>query len=206
MRDHLRAGIAVYNAGGYHAAHDAWEDRWLDLERGTDDERFLHGLIQFTAAVHHARERNWDGVAGLVESADEYLAGLPDEYRGVDVAAVRRHLAALGADPERVERERPPRLAHEGTAVTLGDLEFDAGAVAAAVLAAESERFDESVIDRAARYGREDIEAGRSTSEFVTFVLDFARDAEHRDIVYQRLADHVERRRHRESDVAGLFD
>ncbi|MFB6301121.1 MAG: DUF309 domain-containing protein, partial [Halobacteriales archaeon] len=52
MDAHLRAGIAIYNAGGYHAAHDAWEDHWLDLESGTDDERFLHGLIQFTAAVH----------------------------------------------------------------------------------------------------------------------------------------------------------
>ncbi|WP_121821799.1 DUF309 domain-containing protein [Halostella salina] len=206
MRDHLRAGIAVYNAGEYHAAHDAWEDRWLDLERGSDDERFLHGLIQFTAAVHHARGRNWDGVAGLVESASEYLADLPDEYRGVDVAAVRRHLAALGADPERVERGRPPRLAHEGTAVTPDDLAFDAGAVAAAVIADECERFDESVLERAARYGREDIEAGQSTSEFVTFVLDFARDPEHRDIVYRRLAAHVERRQRREDDVAGLFD
>ena len=69
MREHLRAGIAVYNAGEYHAAHDAWEDYWLDLERGTDDERLLHGLIQFTAAVHHAEERNWEGAVGLAESA-----------------------------------------------------------------------------------------------------------------------------------------
>ena len=196
----------MYNAGGYHAAHDAWEDRWLGLERGTDDERLLHGLIQFTAAVHHARDRNWDGVAGLVESAGKYLAGLPDEYRGVNVAAVRRHLAALGQDPERVERGQPPRLTHEESPVTLADLEFDAGAVAAAVLAAESERFDESVIERATRYGREDVDAGRSASEFVTFVLDFARNAENRDVVYRRLAAHVERRTHRESDVAGLFD
>ena len=34
MRDHLRAGIAVFNAGDFHDAHDAWEDRWLDLESG----------------------------------------------------------------------------------------------------------------------------------------------------------------------------
>ncbi|NIS31883.1 MAG: DUF309 domain-containing protein, partial [Actinobacteria bacterium] len=59
MDAHLRAGIAIYNAGGYHAAHDAWEDHWLELEAGTDDERFLHGLIQFTAAVHHAQGANW---------------------------------------------------------------------------------------------------------------------------------------------------
>ena len=27
MDAHLRAGVAIYNAGHYHAAHDAWEDR-----------------------------------------------------------------------------------------------------------------------------------------------------------------------------------
>jgi predicted metal-dependent hydrolase len=73
MESHLRAGVAVYNAGQYHAAHDAWEDHWLDLEQGTDDEQFLHGLIQFTAAVHHARTRNWSGATGLASSARDYL-------------------------------------------------------------------------------------------------------------------------------------
>jgi len=115
-------------------------------------------------------------------------------------------LPALDAFRVRAERGQPPRLTHEGTAITPADLAFDAGAVAAAVLAAESERFDDSVIERATRYGREDVDAGRASSEFVTFVLDFARDAENRDVVYRRLAAHVERRRQRESDVAGLFD
>ena len=32
MRNRLRAGVAIYNDGYYHAAHDAWEERWLDLE------------------------------------------------------------------------------------------------------------------------------------------------------------------------------
>jgi len=54
--DALRAGIAIHNAGHYHAAHDAWEDEWLELDDGSD-ERLLHGLIQFTAAIHHARNR-----------------------------------------------------------------------------------------------------------------------------------------------------
>ncbi|NHN48292.1 DUF309 domain-containing protein [Halostella sp. JP-L12] len=206
MRDHLRAGIAVYNAGEYHAAHDAWEDYWLDLDRGTDDERLLHGLIQFTAAVHHAAERNWAGAAGLVESASGYLAGLPDEYRGVDVAAVRTHLSELGADPERIERGPAPRLTHEGEALSLGDLRFEPAAVAAAVLAEEYERYDADVLRRAAAYGREDLADGQGTSEFVTLVMDFARDAENRAIIYQRLADHVSRRDRRAADVNGLFE
>ena len=77
MEAALRAGVAIYNAGEFHAAHDAWEAEWLGLDDGTDDERLLHGLIQFTAVVHHARERNWSGAVGLAESAGEYLADHP---------------------------------------------------------------------------------------------------------------------------------
>ncbi|PSQ26083.1 DUF309 domain-containing protein [Halobacteriales archaeon QS_9_68_17] len=206
MRDHLRAGIAVYNAGEHHAAHDAWEDYWLDLERGTDDERLLHGLIQFTAAVHHAAERNWEGAVGLAESAGGYFADLPDEHRGVDVATVRSHLSRLRADPERIERGPAPRLAHDGEVLSLGGLRFESAATAAEVLAGEYERYDADVLATATTYAREDLNAGRGTNEFVTLVMDFARDETNRDIVHQRLADHVSRRDRRAADVEGLFE
>jgi len=204
MRAHLRAGVAVYNAGRYHAAHDAWEQRWLAAEEG-DDERLLHGLIQFTAAVHHARGRNWSGAVGLCESGREYLAALPDDYRGIDVATVREYLAALEADPERVERARPPALTHEGDALALADLDFEATAVAAGVLA-EALGYDEAVIERATEYARADLGRGEDGSRFVTFLFDFVRDQANRAVVAQRLSEHVDRRRHREADVDGLFE
>ena len=204
METALRAGIAIYNAGDYHEAHDAWEDHWLDLPEGTDDERFLHGLIQFTAAVHHATERNWAGVTGLADSASDYLDGLPDGYRGVDVAGVCEFLAALHTDPERVERAPPLELTYEGEPITPDDLDFEACAVAAGVYA-EDGPFDETVIEQAIEYARDDLDAGEATSPFVTFVMDFARDAVHRGIVYQRLSERVDRRQRRESDVDGLF-
>ncbi|MFC7131744.1 MULTISPECIES: DUF309 domain-containing protein [Salinibaculum] len=205
MDAHLRAGIAVYNAGGYHAAHDAWEDHWLDLESGTDDERFLHGLIQFTAAVFHARNGNWSGATGLATSAREYLAGLDDDYRGVDVAAVRSYLGDLAADPECIERRPPLALAHEGDRLALTDLDFESTAVAADVLA-EEHGYDEAVVADAVEYARADLDDGKTESPFVTFLFDFVRDPESRGIVAQRLAEHVERRRSREEDVEGLFD
>jgi len=205
MESSLRAGLAIYNAGDYHEAHDAWEDRWLDLQSGTDDERFLHGLIQFTAAVHHAHERQWGGATGLADSACEYLDNLGPTYRGVALAPVREFLAALSADPELVERRRPPTLTHEGEAPTLSTLDFPTAAVAAAVYA-DAGPYDEAVLERAVEYARADLDAGEETSDFVTFVLDFARDAEHRGIVLQRLGEHVDRRARRDADVDGLFD
>ncbi|MEF8774176.1 MAG: DUF309 domain-containing protein, partial [Halobacteriales archaeon] len=176
------------------------------LERGTDDERFLHGLIQFTAALHHAEGANWTGFLGLVESAREYLAGLPADHRGMNLDAVRSFLDAVHADPEHVERVAPPVLRHEGERVTLSDLRFDAAAVAAEVFAEERAAYEEATVERAVELAREDLAAGRATSPLVTLLIDFVRDAENRAIVYQRLDGHVARRNHRRTDVDGLFD
>jgi len=205
MEAHLRAGIAIYNAGGYHAAHDAWEDHWLELETGSDDEQFLHGLIQFTAAVYHARRCNWSGATGLADSAREYLGALPTTYRGVDVAEVRRYLARLSTDPEQIERAGPIALTHEGEHVEPAGLAFEATAVAAEVLA-EERGYGEEPIERAADYARADLDDGKTASPFVTLLFDFVREPDSRDIVFQRLSEHAARRAGRESDVDGLFD
>ncbi|WP_435334746.1 DUF309 domain-containing protein [Haloarchaeobius sp. TZWWS8] len=203
MDDHLRAGLAIFNAGDVHEAHDAWEDHWLELDDGTDDERLLHGLIQFTAAFHHARERNWEGCVGLAKSASTYLQDLPDGYRGVDVARTRRILRELYGDPEVVDRRALPKLTHCGETVTLDDLDFPAAAVAARVYAGAGP-YDESVVEAAIEFAREDI-ATEAGGPFVPLVFDFASDPENRDLVYQRLDGHVSKREHRESDVDGLF-
>lgn len=205
LADHLRAGIAIYNDGEFHAAHDAWEDRWLDLTAGSDDERLLHGLIQFTAAVHHAHGANWAGVRGLAESGAGYLADLPANYRDVNVGDVRNYLRAVASDPEHVERVAIPKLAHEEVPLRPEDLRFEASAVVAEVLADEY-GYDETVVERAVEYARADLDDGTATSQFVTFVMDFGRDAANRGIIFQRLEGAVGKRRHEEEDVEGLFD
>jgi predicted metal-dependent hydrolase len=205
MEAHLRAGIAIYNAGGYHAAHDAWEDHWLALETGTDDEQFLHGLIQFTAAVYHARDGNWSGATGLAESAGDYLADLPAHYRGMNVDEVRAYLAALARDPEIIERAHSPWLTHEGDRLTFDDLDLASTAVVATVLAEELD-YDEATVERAAEFGRADLDAGETGDPFVPLLFDFVREPENREIIYQRLSEHVRRRKSREEDVEGLFE
>jgi len=204
MDAHLRAGIAVYNAGRYHAAHDAWEELWLDLDAGAADERFLHGLIQFTAVVHHASTENWSGAAGLAESAGEYLDGLPAEYRGVNVTAVRPFLARVAEAPERVDWDAPPTLTHEGVAVGYEDLDFEATRVAAEVLA-EADDYDESVVGDAVGYARRELD-DRGEGRFVGQLFAFVQETENRPFVFAHLRNHVERERQKDDDVAGLFD
>ena len=46
------AGIDLYNAGEFHAAHDVWEERWMG-EVGVDEKLFLQAMIQSAVAFHH---------------------------------------------------------------------------------------------------------------------------------------------------------
>jgi len=229
VRDRLRAGAAVYNAGHRHAAHDLWEERWLDLRDavaaadGPDppatvreatpddevvvpsaaaDERLLHGLIQFTAAVHH-HEQGSDGAPGLAESAVAYLGPLPDDYRDLSLAPVREWLRrSADTDTDAADRPSPPSLHHEGTVVDLADLRFEAAALAAPVVAAAT-GFDPDPVSAAAEYAGEAVAAG-ATSPFTALLLDFVA-GEERALVHRRLAAHVDRRRRRDRDVDGLF-
>ena len=203
MDAHLRAGLAVYNAGRYHAAHDAWEDYWLALDDG-DDERFLHGLIQFTAVVHHGTGENWSGARGLAESAGEYLADLPADYRGVNLDDARPFLERVAEDPDAVDWDAPPELTHEGEPVGYSDLDFEATAVAAEVLA-EADGYDESVVTDAIGYARKELDE-QGEGRFVGQLFAFVQEAENRPVVYTHLVQHVERERQKDDDVAGLFD
>lgn len=202
---HLKAGAAIYNAGEFHAAHDAWEEVWLRLEESPDRD-LLNGLIQFTAAVYHADQRNWEGTSGLARSGCEYLSGLGSTHRGVSLDPIRGYLTALGRDPERIERRSPVRIVVDGDLVRIEELPFGAIAIAARVLT-EEYGYDETLIDRAIEYGRADLEAGQVTSPFVTLLIDLLRgDGVERDTARQRLSDHVRRRTSEESDVEGLFE
>ncbi len=200
--DYLRAGIAIHNEGYHHAAHDAWEDRWLDLEEG-DEKDLLQGLIQFTAAVHHARERNWAGATGLAASAREYLADLDDDH-DVNVGEVRDWLARLERDPELLEREPVLELTHRGEPLRFGP-DFKLAAVAAP-LVAEARGYDPDLLAEAATYGLADRADEGTLTQFETFVLDFLNGGDRLPVVVQRLEQAVERRRSRENDVKGLFD
>jgi len=191
--DHLRAGAALFNAGHYLAAHEPWEERWLEDPRGERDD-CVQGLVQATAATHKARTGNWSGAVGLAESGATYLEGCGRDD-------LRAWLRRLAADPELGERERPPPLPVDGAILTVADLQFPAAGIAAEALA--ETRGDETV-ERAVAYAETDVAEGDETSPFVTLTLSYLRDDS--PAVRQRIADHVDRRRSRDADVEGLFD
>jgi hypothetical protein len=203
LEERLRAGVALYTAGRYRAAHDPWEAAWHDSTG--DDDPFLHGLVQFTAAIHHGLDGNSEGATGLARSAQGYLAGLPSTYRGIDLDVVRGFLPELERDPQ-VARE-PPELRLEGRRLALSDLEFPAARHAATAVAEDLASYDEELVERAGEYAVADLESGRPTTPFVALLLDFLDPGDaSRALVYARLEAHVEKRDAEVSDVDGLFD
>jgi hypothetical protein len=198
----LRAGIAVYTAGGHHAAHDPWEAAWLDLPESPEKD-LLQGLIGTAGAVHHAESGNREGAIGLARSAREYFDGLPGGFRGVNVGTLRLALSHLVRAPGRAA---PPSITYRGEHLGPESLGADPeAALRAAVPLAESEGYDAEPVGRAVEYARDAYDAGADDDRFLRFILDFVADTDHRGTVYARLADSVSKRRAREDDVKNLF-
>lgn len=205
MEESLRAGLVLYTAGEYHAAHDPWEDVWLELEPGTDDEKLFHGLIQLTAAVHHARNRNWSGATGLAESGREYLADLPNQYRGVAVADAVAFLDALANDPERIERGPPNSISYRDSVLEVTDLPFEELVLAIEALADEYGADETGILAEAIQVAREEQTNGGAA--VTTLLFDFVAGEEpSREFISDQLTARMRRRRRKRDDVSGLFE
>lgn len=205
MKPHLKAGIAIYNNGDFHAAHDAWEDHWLDLEKDTNDERFLHGLIQFTAAIYHGTTGNWEGLQGLATSAAEYLAPLQSPYRQVSIEPIHHYLIQLAGDPEYIERHSPPNIIYDESPLRITDLTLDEKFIVASVIAEEHDSFDAELIETAIENAEQAIAANHS-SKYIGLVSDFATNTDQRELIYDRMSSLISRQQQRDEDVAGLFE
>ena len=69
------AGIDLYNAGEFHAAHDAWEERWMG-EVGPEEKLFLQAMIQSAVAFHHLEIGRPGAARRMYQMAKEKFARL----------------------------------------------------------------------------------------------------------------------------------
>ena len=102
------AGIDLYNAGEFHAAHDAWEERWVD-EAGPREKLFLQAMIQSAVVFHHLEIGRPGAARRMYQAATEKFARLGAErFMSLDLAdyqaQLERALSWLltAADPREV--------------------------------------------------------------------------------------------------------
>ena len=97
-------GVGLFNAGDYHAAHDAFEEEWYNYGDGRTESAFCHGMVQVAAGTYkHVDFEDDAGMRSLFRTALQYLHGVPDDYYGVDVAAVRARMETALDDPTSVD-------------------------------------------------------------------------------------------------------
>jgi uncharacterized protein len=105
------AGIDLYNAREFHAAHDVWEDRWRD-DAGPREKLFLQALIQSAVAFHHLEIGRRGAARRMYQMAKEKFARLgAQQFMSLDLvdyqAQLDRALAWLLTVPDPRELTPP---------------------------------------------------------------------------------------------------
>jgi uncharacterized protein len=96
-------GIALFNAGEFFKAHEAWEELWLRAP--AKEKAFLQGIIQIAAGFHHYRRGNLRGSRSLLSAGVAKLGRYPAIHWEVDVARLASEaqtwIAAAGEEADR---------------------------------------------------------------------------------------------------------
>ncbi|MDX6443885.1 MAG: uncharacterized protein QOH71_959 [Blastocatellia bacterium] len=108
------AGIDLYNAGEFHAAHDAWEERWMGPV-APDEKLFLQAMIQSAVAFHHLQIGRPGAARRMYLMAKEKFARLNQPvFMSLDLAEYQAQLdSALSwllsvPDPREIEQPELP--------------------------------------------------------------------------------------------------
>src|SRR5215211_5838321 len=100
------AGIDLYNAGEFHAAHDAWEARWVD-DCGPREKLFLQAMIQSAVIFHHLEIGRPGAARRMYRMALEKFERLGAErFMSLDVPG---YLAQLARSLSWLEASEDPR-------------------------------------------------------------------------------------------------
>lgn len=82
----LAQAAALWEAALFFEVHEVLERIWREVEG--DVKRFLQGLIQIAAALHHVENANRDGARALFIAGRDKIAPFAPAFQGVNVAAL----------------------------------------------------------------------------------------------------------------------
>lgn len=122
------AGIELYNAGEFHAAHDAWEARWVD-DCGPREKLFLQAMIQSAVVFHHLEIGRPGAARRMYQMATEKFQRLGvTHFMSLDLVDYQAQLARslswllTAADPREVT---PPEFEPPTIRLLPGVMEYD---------------------------------------------------------------------------------
>ncbi len=123
--EELREGIALWEAGRYLEAHEAFEQLWL-TEVGPR-RHFLRGLIHAAMGFHYVTVGDTASAWSKLGSASSLLQGFTGDFLGLDVDGLRLGIAAARTVLETARDTTPatlpciliPRLTPESGSATV---------------------------------------------------------------------------------------
>ena len=123
------AGIDLYNAGEFHAAHDAWEERWRD-DCGPREKLFLQAMIQSAVVFHHVEIGRRGAARRMYRMALEKFARLgARRFMSLDIpdylAQLARSLSWLEATGDPRDAVQPAEFAPPRIRLLPGAMDYD---------------------------------------------------------------------------------
>jgi hypothetical protein len=122
------AGIDLYNEREFHAAHDAWEDRWMGPV-GPQEKLFLQAMIQSAVAFHHLDIGRPGAARRMYQMAKEKFVRLGTKsFMSLDLDEYQAQLdhalswLTSGPDPREIT---PPEIEPPFIRLKPGVTEFD---------------------------------------------------------------------------------
>lgn len=112
----LRRGAALFNAGDWWEAHEAWEDVWRTAQG--EKRAFVQALILLSAALHK-RWHHGSLTHRNFYKAEKYLDTLPDHYGGVNLRRLREEVRQA-LDTEGMRPQLPLSPGNRPTALITG--------------------------------------------------------------------------------------
>jgi predicted metal-dependent hydrolase len=80
-------GLELFNRGEYFEAHEVLEDAWN--EDPTPGRELYRAILQVAVAYLQIERENFNGAMKMFLRLRQWIAPLPDNCRGVDVASLR---------------------------------------------------------------------------------------------------------------------
>jgi predicted metal-dependent hydrolase len=96
-------GLRLFNAGHYFEAHEALEDAW-NAEPGSVRELY-RGILQIAVVYLHITRRNYAGAVKVYGRSQRWLKDWPDVCRGIQVEELRRNVANVMTEIQRLGKE-----------------------------------------------------------------------------------------------------
>jgi predicted metal-dependent hydrolase len=98
----LEQGRAAFNRGAYFLAHELWEEIWREAG-DADERRYVQGLIQIAAGLHHLQQHRTAPAVGLLRKGLEKLSPRRQDQLHVDLLADQVARLLVELDTPRTE-------------------------------------------------------------------------------------------------------